>query len=241
LPGPRAPSPSCSRRWRGSGGTFTARSKAANTDSTKRATLEGANLEFLAFGNVSLTGDTTVGDSATLAYNERIEAAGSFECGESPGKGTYSVKAVAESVVPVEDQDPIRTTLRVVLDGVVDCVAPVTPTPTSTPTPAPDPTPTPSGTMSDPEIRLGCDHRIPGEESDVIVEVANLQPGETVSGTVTGPGVIGDGAFSATAGDDGSAQAKVPIKLYGSYEAEVETPSGSLSATTEVGEVCTPP
>jgi hypothetical protein len=114
-----------------------------------------------------------------------------------------------------------------------------TPTVEATPTAAPTPTvvPTPTEEHPEPAIAIGCDHRIPDEESDVIVRATNLQPGETFSGTVSGPGVIGDGAFTATAGDDGAAEAKVPINQFGPYEVTADGLSGSI----DVGAVCTPP
>ena len=110
------------------------------------------------------------------------------------------------------------------------------PAPTPTPTPAPTPTPTPAPTEkpSAATLALDCDHRIPGQESDVIVRVSGLQPGQTVSGSVTGPGVIEDGTFSAVANANGTAEARVPINQFGSYNVTVDGLSGSI----EVGEVC---
>ena len=115
-----------------------------------------------------------------------------------------------------------------------------TPTPTPTPTPAPTPTPTPAPTPAptvEPgaaSLALDCDHRIPGQESDVIVTVSGLQSGQTVSGSVSGPGVIGDGTFSAVANANGTAEARVPINQFGPYEVTVDGLNGSI----EVGEVC---
>ncbi len=118
---------------------------------------------------------------------------------------------------------------------------PATPTPTPTPTPAatptPAPTPTPTEEQPEPAISIGCDHRIPGQESDVIVKITNLQPGQTVSGSVTGPGVIGDGTFSAVANANGTAEARVPINQFGPYNVTVDGLSGSI----DVGDVCTAP
>ncbi|MCH7577438.1 MAG: hypothetical protein IH822_06550 [Chloroflexi bacterium] len=64
--------------------------------------------------------------------------------------------------------------------------------------------------------------------------VSGLQPGQTVSGTVTGEGAIGDGTFSAVADANGTAEARVPINQFGPYNVTV----GGLSGTIEVGEVC---
>jgi hypothetical protein len=119
-----------------------------------------------------------------------------------------------------------------------------TPTPTATPTPTPEatptPTPTPAEEQPEPAISIGCDHRIPNVESDVIVKITNLQPGQLVTGTVTGPGVIGDGLFSASAGDDGTAEARVPISQFGTYNVNVDAMDG-LSGSIDVGDVCTAP
>ncbi len=113
------------------------------------------------------------------------------------------------------------------------------PTSTPTPTPAPSPTPTPAPTPepSAATLSLDCDHRIPNVESDVIVTVSGLQSGQTVSGSVTGPGVIGEGTFSAIANANGTAEARIPINQFGPYEVAVDGLSGSI----EVGEVCTAP
>ncbi len=107
-------------------------------------------------------------------------------------------------------------------------------TPAATPTAQPTPTPTPAPTEepSAATLALDCDHRIPGQESDVIVRVSGLQPGQTVSGSVTGPGVIGDGTFSAVANANGTAEARVPISEFGSYNVTVDGLSGSI----EVGD-----
>ncbi len=109
-------------------------------------------------------------------------------------------------------------------------------TPAPTPTPAPSPTPTPAPTEQPTEaaLALDCDHRIPDVESDVIVTVSGLQSGQTVSGSVTGPGVIGDGTFSAVANANGTAEARIPINQFGPYEVAVDGLSGNI----EVGEVC---
>ncbi len=106
--------------------------------------------------------------------------------------------------------------------------------PAATLTPTPTPTPTPTEEPSAATLALDCDHRIPNVESDVIVTVSGLQSGQTVSGSVTGPGVIGDGTFSAVANANGTAEARVPISELGFYNVTVDGLSGSI----EVGEVC---
>ncbi len=117
---------------------------------------------------------------------------------------------------------------------------PPTPTPTPTPEATPTPTPTPAEEQPEPAISIGCDHRIPGQESDVIVKITNLQPGQLVTGTVTGPKVVGDGLFSASAGDDGTAEARVPISQLGTYNVNVDGMDG-LSGSIDVGDVCAAP
>ena len=109
-----------------------------------------------------------------------------------------------------------------------------TPIPTPTPTPTPSPTPAPTEEPSAATLALDCDHRSPNQESDVIVTVSGLQPGQTVSGTVTGEGMIGDGTFSAVADANGTAETRVPINQFGPYNVTVDGLSGSI----EVGEVC---
>ena len=108
------------------------------------------------------------------------------------------------------------------------------PAPIPTPTPTPTPTPAPTEEPSAATLALDCDHRSPDQESDVIVTVSGLQPGQTVSGTVTGEGAIGDGTFSAVADANGTAEARVPINQFGPYNVTVNGLSGSI----EVGEVC---
>ena len=109
-----------------------------------------------------------------------------------------------------------------------------TPIPIPTPTPTPTPTPARTEEPSAATLALNCDHRSPDQESDVIVTVSSLQPRQTVSGTVTGEGVIGDGTFSAVADANGTAEARVPINQFGPYNVTVDGLSGSI----EVGEVC---
>jgi hypothetical protein len=146
---------------------------------------------------------------------------------------------MATSVVVV-DSKKVETPLRAIVDGVVECVGP-TPTPTITPTPPPDsdgatPTSTPEQVGQADGLSLGlfCDHRIPGQESDVIAKVEGLEAGQKVAGTVSGPGVIGDGSFGVSADDAGVALARVPISEFGTYEVAVN----GLSDSITVGKVC---
>ncbi len=64
--------------------------------------------------------------------------------------------------------------------------------------------------------------------------VSGLQAGQTVSGSVTGPGVIGEGTFSAVANANGTAEARIAINQFGSYSVTVDGLSGSI----DVGDIC---
>ena len=58
-------------------------------------------------------------------------------------------------------------------------------------------------------------------ESDVIVRGSGFTPGETVTGQLTGPALVGDGLFEATAGADGTFEVRVPIEEFGFYSVAV--------------------
>ena len=210
------------------GATFTAKGQVGNGDLSDTVTMEGPSATFLGFGTVSALGDTLTPPHPNLDPGDSVDGTGSFKC-DQPGLGTYTLRGMATSVVEVEDQEPNRTPLTVTVDAVVECVADE-PTPTPTPTPAPTPAPTPTTTAepSAATLSLDCDHRIPNVESDVIVTVSGLQSGQTVSGSVTGTGVIGDGTFSAVANANGTAEARVPINQFGPYNVTVDGLSGSI-------------
>lgn len=97
---------------------------------------------------------------------------------------------------------------------------------------APEPEEQPAATR---RLVLSCDHRDPGVESDIIVRGSGFTPGETVTGQLTGPGLVGDGLFEATAGSDGTFEVRVPIDEFGSYTAAVP---GIAPQVTEVGTDC---
>ena len=143
-----------------------------------------------------------------------------LDAGTDPDNVTF-VEQIAALATPTPTAAPTPT-------------ATATPTPAATPTPTATPTPAPTPEPSAATLSLDCDHRIPGQESDVIVRVSGLQPGQTVSGSVTGPAVIGEGTFSAVANANGTAEARVPINQFGSYNVTVDGLSGSI----EVGDVC---
>ena len=91
----------------------------------------------------------------------------------------------------------------------------------------------------EPSLQLDCFHR--ETDSDVIVNISGLQPGQTVTGTVTrngGGGVVGDGTFTATGGDDGNAQATIMITSFGTYTAMLDDggASGTIRVEGEPGE-----
>ena len=50
---------------------------------------------------------------------------------------------------------------------------------------------------------------------------------------MTGPGVIGDGTFSAVANANGTAEARLPIKQLGPYNVTVARLSGSIEVGTD--------
>ena len=147
------------------GGKFTAKIKAKNTDESGGVRLEYVWTNMLGFGHVSYDGGGSKGylfiAGATPLHpgEETDERTEPFLCAESPGRGTYGVQAVSLSTVTVPDQPEgeISTIIRLVIDSLIDCVAPATPTPTTTatPTPTPEPTPTPtSGTAPDDDDAL---------------------------------------------------------------------------------------
>jgi hypothetical protein len=117
-----------------------------------------------------------------------------------------------------------------------------TPTPQSaTPTPPPaEPTDTPAEPEPEPDTVLpvtegGCEHGT--GQSVLYIAFSSLQPGQSVTGTVTGPGVIGDGTFSATADADGNALVEVDIGLIGTYTWSAAGVTGSYT----VGQTCPGP
>ena len=131
------------------GGTFTAEGIIRNGDLSDTIKLEDPNGTFLAFGSVSTSGNATFFRSGLLGPGAKAEGTGTFLC-DGPGLGTYSLRGMATSVVVVEGEFE-DTPLSVIVDGVVECVAPPTPTPTPTST-SEEPMPTStSGTSADPD------------------------------------------------------------------------------------------
>jgi len=151
------------------GGKFTAKMKAKNTDKSGRVTLAFVNGNLLDFGavsrdQVSSSFSLSIGGLAELLAGgvglkpgeETNEETAPFQCAESPGRGTYGVRALSISTVaaPDEPEGEIITAIKLVIDSVIECVAPTpTPTPTPTITAAPTPSPT-SGTASDDDDAL---------------------------------------------------------------------------------------
>jgi len=131
------------------GATFTAKGSVGNGDLSDTIKLEDPSGTFLAFGTVSTSGNATFFRSGLISRGEKAEGTGTFRC-DAPGLGTYSLRGKTTSVVVVEGEFE-DTPLSVVVDGVVECIAPPTPTPTTTATAeAPMPTST-SGTSADPD------------------------------------------------------------------------------------------
>jgi hypothetical protein len=105
--------------------------------------------------------------------------------------------------------------------------------PPATPTEAQPATPVPAATPA--QISTTYEHTAPGQYSEIIVQIDNLTPGQEVSGVATGPAagsVDGDGTFSATADDYGTAVARVKIFQFGDYL--VTLPDLDLSSTVTV-------
>jgi hypothetical protein len=110
---------------------------------------------------------------------------------------------------------------------------------TSTPTePSAEATPEPTEPESAISTSGACTHR--QTQSMLHIEVAGLQPGQTVSGTVTQSppdGLISPAAFTAVAGGDGVARVDLDIARIGEYAWEVDGVSGSYT----VGQTCPGP
>ena len=203
------------------GGTFTVNATATNTDaSTAQVLLRATNGEFRHEANfISVVGERRFPvNPRDLDQNQTIEGTGTYSCDEE-GEDYYFVRVFATSVANGNE-----TLLTVIVGSDVECTSAL-----EAPTPAPSPTPGPS-------LVIGCDHRIPGEESDVIVIINGLQPDELVSGTVSGEGVVGDGRFTARAGVFGPAMAGVVIDSFDTYTVTID--GGGPSGTITVGPVC---
>ena len=93
---------------------------------------------------------------------------------------------------------------------------PTVPPPTATATP----TATPSASVP-PEIITTYEHTVPGSYSEIVITINNLEPGAQVAGTVTGPAVDGDGSFTATADEYGTAVVRVRILQFGDYDVSI--------------------
>lgn len=206
------------------GGTFTVSSTLKNLDATGLVLLRAANGEFREMlSNISVVGERVFGPRS-LRGGETMSGVGTYKCPDEETSDVYFVRAFATSEVSEATltEPPVETLLTIVVSSEVECVAGLatqTPEPTATPEPA---------------LSLSCDHRIPGEESDVIVRIRGLDPGQTVTGTVTGGGVVGDGNFTATADDNGVAEARIVIDTFSTYEVTVDGETAEIT----VGPVC---
>ncbi len=103
------------------GGQFRAKAKWANTDSSGTVTLGSGFAEYLASGSVRVAGDAFTIQEDDIAPGQEVEGGVLYQCDGSPGLGTYGVLVTLRSTVEVGDET-IVTRLRVVLDGVVECV-----------------------------------------------------------------------------------------------------------------------
>jgi hypothetical protein len=152
-----------------------------------------------------------------LSPGETLRGSATYQCSDEESSDTYYVKALATSVVNAKE-----TFLTVFVYADVECTDAL---PTQTPTPSATPVPA---------LHLGCDHRIPGRESDVIIRIGQRRPGETVTGRMTGSGVVGDGTFTATADENGVAEARVVIDDLATYTVTVNGDTDTIT----VGPVC---
>ena len=175
------------------GGKFTAKMKAKNTDNSGRVTIGIVSGDLLDFGAVSRD---QVSSSFTLSVGglaERLagevtlepgqetnEGTAPFQCADSPGRGTYGVRvlSISKVTVPDEPEGEILTVIKLVIDSVIECVAP-TPTPTPMITAAPTPSPT-SDTASDPDVIELSDPK--GDATDCATGAAVDDPAVDISG-----------------------------------------------------------
>jgi hypothetical protein len=111
------------------GAQFTARLYVQNTAAAEDPVVTDIHGSFHAYGNVELVGsgefsDSSTRDSIAPAYQEN----GNFACKATPGTGSYGVQVHAVSTWGAEG---LRTSksVSIVLDSVVECVAPPPETP----------------------------------------------------------------------------------------------------------------
>lgn len=97
------------------------------------------------------------------------------------------------------------------------------------PQPAASPTPQPTATVAAtpttepaavPEAEITFEHTMPGQYSEIVVRVSGLASGQSVSGqvaTANMSAIEGDGSFTLTAENDGTAVARITIYQFGEY------------------------
>ena len=83
-----------------------------------------------------------------------------------------------------------------------------------------------------PVLKATYQHTVPGQYSDIVITISNLAEGQTVTGTVSGPKVDGDGSFSVTGGADGTGGTMVKIYKFGDYK--VDIPEFDIQQTVRV-------
>ena len=199
---------------------FTARGRVSKDRGFEHVWIADARGTFLAFGKVSLVTGSMPGEVShrnafrsevfLFAPGEGKEGVGHFRCGSETGIGSYTLigegTSTPRSLASLDGDTDGDTNLRVVLDGVVECVVfgpwrtstpgPATSTPgpaTSTPVPPPPtnmPTPSPEGgpeetptsattTFTDP---TGDEVIIEGG-SDAAADIRTVRIGPSASGT----------------------------------------------------------
>jgi hypothetical protein len=104
------------------GSEFTAGATAKNTNGSGTITLAPTLGTFIAGGTASVQGNPYFYRQGIVGPSEEIAKSGTFECGQSPGVGTYGVRVVTTSRVAVEGGEALATQLTVVLDSEVECV-----------------------------------------------------------------------------------------------------------------------
>lgn len=101
---------------------FAAGAVAKNTDGSGTVTLGPTLGTFLAAGTISVSDNPYFYRQPTFGSSEEIGKSGKFECGESPGSGTYGVRVFTTSRVAVEDVEPLASHVTVVVERDVECV-----------------------------------------------------------------------------------------------------------------------
>jgi hypothetical protein len=117
---------------------------------------------------------------------------------------------------------------------VAEALATTVPPPKATPTATAAATAT-EASADTPQVDVTYHHTVPGQFSEIIILISNLEPGQEVSGQVTGPAVDGDGTFTAFGGADGTCEIRVKIFQFGVYDVDIPDlgPSQAVNVTAD--------